>query len=303
MKILPLINIFIFTLLLLTAKAQDPIYKAKTVHVKGSSLVLVENNITREQAKQKAVELAMINAIENAFGTFVGQTGNTVVADGKITYNINGITQVKGEWIRTSDGPKFKDEIRNISGSKETETWISCTIEGDAREIRSLANLDVKTLKCPQIKCETVDFLSSEMLCLYFKSPVDGFLSVYNEEENGITRQLFPYLSHGSQSNVRVKGDEDYILFSTEKHLNKFNVVVDPIELVTDRSTEFNTLYVVFSPDDYDKESLSDSVLQADKTILPKSLPTKKFQKWLSDLQATNSKFQVKRIKISISKD
>jgi hypothetical protein len=295
MKILHFI-IIILPLLSSTGLAQN------IFHVKGTSQVKVENNMTKEQAKEKAEDLAIINAIENTFGTYVGQEGNTVVADGKITYNIIGLTKVKGEWIGTKD-IEFKDDIRKIQGSKETETWITCTIEGDARKIRSLSNLKAKTLRCPQIECETDVFLSSQMLYLYFSSPIDGYLSIYNEEEDGITRRLLPYLSQGSLSNVKVKGDENYIFFSTDKHLNKFNVVVDPMELFTDRSVEFNTLYIVFSPNDYVKSFLSEAVPQVDKSILPKSLPTKKFQEWLSDSQADSPEFQVKRLKIRISKN
>ncbi len=297
MKIILLLYCTAFSILLpLTGIAQN------IRHARGSSQLRIENNMTRVQALEKAEDQAIINAIENSFGTYISQEGNTVVADGKVSYNIIGLTKVKGEWIRTTKSDA-KDDIRPIPGSKETETWITFTIEGDAREIRSLANLEVKTLRCPQIECETVDFLNPQSFYMYFKSPVDGYLSIYSIEEDGITRRLFPYLSQDSQSTVKVRGDESYILFSTDKNLNKFNCVVDKIELFTDRSLEYNTFYAVFSPNDYVKSFLSEAVPQKDNYKLPKSLPTKKFQEWLSDSQANSPDFQVKRIKISISKD
>lgn len=301
MKIISLLYCTAFSILLpLTGIAQN------VMHVKGSSQVRIENNMTRLQAHEKALEQAQINAIENSFGIYVGQDGNSVVADGKVSYNIIGLTRVKGEWIRTTskDGGDFKDDIRPIPGSNETETWITCTIEGDAREIRSLANLEVKTLRGPQLESETVDFLCLQYFYMYFKSPVDGYLSIYSDEQDGITRRLLPYLSQGSQSTVKVRGDESYIFFSTDKKLNKFNCIVDPIKLFTDQSVEFNTIYAVFSPNDYVKSFLSEAVPQPDKkSYLPKSLPTKKFQEWLSDSQANSPEFQVKRIKISIAKN
>ena len=47
-----------------------PAFAQKSVSTKGTSQVRMESNMTKEQARDKAEDLAMINAVENAFGTY-----------------------------------------------------------------------------------------------------------------------------------------------------------------------------------------------------------------------------------------
>ena len=300
MKILPLVySTILFILLSLSGYAQ------KIVHVKGASQVKVENNMTKEQSKEKAENLAIINAIENSFGTYVEQDADIRVDNGSVSYSIIGSTKVKGEWLKTNK-IEFKDEIQeqiNNNKSREKITWISCYIEGEAREIRQKANLVTSTLRCPMPECETVSFMDSQSFYLFFKSPVDGFLSVFIDEDGETTRRLFPYLNQGNESAVRINGDKPYILFSNANDLNKFNARADEIELFTYRSIEYNNIYVVFSPIPYPKPILDDAFLLPDGYTLPKATSSKKFQEWLGDCRVSTPDFQSKRIKISIAKN
>jgi hypothetical protein len=277
----------------------------KSVPVKGTSQVRVENNMTREQAKEKAEDFAIINAIENEFGTYVEQETDINVENGSVSYNIIGSTKVKGEWLRTKN-IEFKDEIHeqvNSNKSKEKITWITCFIEGEAREIRPKANLIAKTLRCPMPECETVSFLDSQSFYLFFKSPVDGFLSVFIDEGSETTRRLFPYLNQGNESAVKIIGDKPYILFSNSNDLNKFNGRADEIELFTYKNIEYNNIYIVFSPIAYPKPMLDNATLLTDGYTLPKATSSSKFQEWLGDCRVSTPDFQSRRIKISISKN
>jgi len=306
MKILPIINISVFTLLLLTAKAQDPINSIDPIHVKGSSQVRVENNMTQDQAKEKAEELAMINAIQEAFGTYVEQEADITLENGTVSYNIIGGTKVKGEWLRTDKKPEFKYEIQdqqNGKRDKEKITWISCDIEGQARRITPKAKLNASTLRCTMLDCETTSFMDGQSFYLYFKSPVDGYLSVFIDEDGETARRLFPYLNQGNESAVKITGDKPYFLFTNTNKLNQFDSRADEIELFTYKALEYNSIYVVFSPIPYCKPILSDAALLPSGYTLPKAISTNKFQEWLGDCRVAMPDFQSQRIKISIAKN
>jgi len=283
----------------------DSTLAQKVVRVKGSAQVRLENNMTKEQAREIAEEKAMVNAIESEFGTYVEQDVDIKVEDGKESFNIIGGTRVKGEWVRTTGKPEFKEEVQevNISGQVELVHWITCNIEGEARESHMKAKLDVLTLRCPQINCQAVKYSNGESFYLYFKSPIRGYLSVFIDEDGDAVRRLFPYMNQSDESATKVEGDRTYILFSKDKELNQFDCNADEIELYTNRSIEYNYLYVVFSPLPYHKPILSDATLLPDGYVLPKAVSVAKFQEWLGDCRAAMPDFQATRIKISISKN
>ena len=261
--------------------------------------------MTKEQARDKAEDLAMINAVENAFGTYVEQDADIRVSNGAVSYNIIGTTKVKGEWLRT-DKKEFKEDIQDQlddNQHKEKVIWIRCIIEGEVRKIRSKANLEIKSLRCPMPECETTAFLDAQCFQLYFKSPVDGYLSVFIEENSEATRRIFPYLNQGNESAVKIEGDKPYILFTNFRDLNKFASKADEIELYTYSNLEYNNVFVLFSPIPYCKPILNNATLLPDGYVLPKAISTTKFQEWLADCRLEMPDFQSKRIKISISKN
>ena len=284
-----------------------PVYlrAQKSASTKGTSQVRMESNMTKEQARDKAEDLAMINAVENAFGTYVEQDADIKVDNGIVSYNIIGTTRVKGEWLRTTKkvfSEDIQDQLDNDK-NKEKVIWITCNIEGEVREIRSKANLDIKSLRCPMLECETIAFTDTQSFNLFFKSPVDGYLSVFMEENGEATRRLFPYLNQGNESAVKIEGDKPYFLFTNLGDLNKFGSKADEIELYTYSAIEYNTIYVLFSPIPYCKPILSNASLLPDGYVLPKAITTAMFQEWLADCRLAMPDFQVKRIKISISKN
>lgn len=272
------------------------------IHVKGSGQVRLENNLTKDMARQKAEELAMIDALNNSFGSYVEQAANIQVENGKINYDIIGNTLVRGEWIRTTE-IRFNEDIQVLEGNhgKENVIWIKCKIEGEARKITSKPKIEALALHCPDINCASEVFLNEQDLYLYFNSPVSGFLSVFIEEGD-TTRRLFPYDSQGDESAIKVKGDTEYILFYDNERLNEFKVRVDKIVLFTRKQSEYNTIHVVFSAEPYIKPFLTASVTNTDRYTIPRSLPTTEFREWISDCRASSSDFQSVKIRISIRK-
>jgi hypothetical protein len=262
--------------------------------------------MTVEQAKEKACELAMINAIEQVLGTYVEQSTDISISDGRDKYNIIGTTRVKGDWIKTIGEAKYsepKDLPENRVTGTVPEYYISCSIKGEIREATPKANIDFATLNCPEMQCRQIDFYSGESIYLYFKSPIDGYLSVFLDDGDKVYR-LFPYTSMAGKdySAGFIKGDKDYVLFSKKR--NDIPFVPEEFELYSIRQgIEYNSIYVVFSNDPYEKPILDDQKKNAIgdmEMILPKSLTQMEFQHWLAYNRSLLTGFIDARIKISI---
>ncbi len=273
----------------------------KVVRTTGKAQVRMETNMTTDQAYEQAEQLAMINAIENAFGTYVEQQMDMTIEEGKTAYNIIGTTKVKGDWIETID-IDFRENVEVESGKygkKQNVKYVSCNIKGRVRESISKANLEYIVMNCPDQACRTFDFYDGEQLYLYFKSPVNGYVSVY-VDEGDITYRLLPYVTMGDeyQSGVKVEGDVGYTFFSESKNIFD-NAIVDEIEMYTNKKLEYNNIYIIFAEEAFVKPVLNDKEL-VDNRILPKSLESEKFQEWLQGNRASSPSFQEHKIKISI---
>ncbi|MEI7527078.1 MAG: hypothetical protein WCJ95_22200 [Mariniphaga sp.] len=264
----------------------------QTKSERGTAQIKVEVNMTEEQSKRKVEELARINAIENAFGTYVEQQANITVNSGKSDFRIIGQTKVKGEWINTLDGPEFKKDY------KEGALWITCTIRGKIREATPKASLEYQTLSCPKMNCRSTTFTSGERLYLYFKSPLDGYLSIYLDDGNVVNR-LLPYSSADNSNSVRISADKEYFFF-TKGENNSDIGNAENVELITQKKQEYNTLYLIFSQVDYFKPVLNPKKSIENGYFIPKTISKNKFEDWLSNNRATLNDFIDRTVDIEI---
>jgi hypothetical protein len=286
--------IFIMTFIL-------PVSAQKIRRAEGEAQVRVESNITREQAQQKAVELAKVNALENVFGTYVEQQANLTVDSGKSDFYIIGSTKVKGIWIRETDR-KFTEEYRDEKGEFGTTKilWITCHIRGEVKQVTPRPAIEYQVRNCTFPTCRTFSFKSGEQLYLWFKSPVDGYLSVFLDDGSMVYR-LLPYSDRLNTNSFGVRGDEGYLFFSPEATNGlQPGEKPDEIELYTLQKKENNLLILVFSTNLFFKPGLNKEKAEANRYILPKSLEKEKFEEWLSDNRATYDDFQDVQIPIEI---
>lgn len=254
----------------------------------GTSQVRVERNMTKDEAYRKAIELAKINAIENEYGTYVEQQTQLTIKSGTSDFYIVGNTKVKGIWVRDIESPKTKEEYREETGQFGTEKvlWITCHVKGEVKPIKPRPDIEYQVRNCKFPTCRTTSFLSGEQLYLWFKSPVRGYLSVFIDDGQMVYR-LLPYSNMNDQSSYEVTGDENYLFFSSESHKGgDLNVKPDEIELYTLQKSEYNTLVIVFSTNQFFKPGLNPESIDAAKNILPKSISKARFENWLSDYRA-----------------
>ncbi len=251
-------------------------FAQRTKKVKGSYTYYAPENITLELAKRTALDRAKLTVIADEFGTIVTQNNSTRISnengrsDSRF-FSLGG-SEVKGEWIETIGEPQY-----DISYDQGTMV-VTATVSGRIREIVS-AGIDfvAKVLRNgTEEKFESTDFRSGDDMYLYFRSPVDGYLTVYLLDET--TQEVFcllPYRGSGEGA-YRIQHDRPYILFSAKDEPQNPSLV-DEYTMIASRETEYNDLYVIFSPNSFAKANSTTS----EDEILPRQLSYEEFQKWL----------------------
>ena len=301
-KSIPIIqSIFLIMFFLLSIT----IFSQKLVKTNGSYEVRIEKYMTETEAKEQAKEQAMIKAIENVFGMYVEQRFDMEIVSGRVHYNIIGTTRVKGDWIETLEEKcvRRNQTIPTNTGDEDI-SYMYCNVKGKVRKATPKAFIHYQTLNYPTIESRCTDFYSGEQLYLFFKSPVDGYLSVFLDDGTTVFR-LFPYENIlGEKANAgKIIADKNYFLFSKQKEHQYFDNEFDEVELYTTQNRENNKLYIVFSEKPYLKPVLSEvtdfSEYKTDYKK-PKSLSQKKFQEWLVYNRSLDDRFIDAKVKITI---
>jgi len=275
------------------------------------------------QAKEKALELAKINALENAFGTLIMQ-GNTIFIENKktgekvetnTTFKMIGNTAVKGEIIQVLK-TSYKETIQKekIKRKKIEITYVDCEVTLEAKElINNKIETQAFTLNKLDIIKPITDFFQGDDLYLYFRSPVNGYLAVYLDDGQE-AQCLLPYrkMPIGMEEAMPIIADKEYIFFSDKPQYNYFKddfFAEDTYELVASSEKDINRLYIVFS-----KQLLNKPILNTDNNNklliefeknnyeLPRVINSNAFQEWLIKIQQVRNDIEITNIMISIEK-
>lgn len=268
----------------------------KTKRVDAEFLYHAPENVSLEEGKRIALERAKLQAIADAFGTVVSQNNFTTVANrnGKsdVDFFSLGGSEVKGEWIETIGEPEY------FISYEQNMLVIKVKVSGRIREIIG-AQIDViAKILCngTEPRFERSDFRNGDDLYLYFQSPVDGYLNVYLLDETSQTVFcLLPY-RRSDAAFVSVKHDTPYVFFSQEKAARNASVV-DEYVMTCDRAMEQNTIYVLFSPNQFMKANS-----RGETGTVPRQLSYKEFHKWLTEVRKRDSGMQVVSQHIMIKK-
>lgn len=271
-----------------------PVCAQKIKTVKGESTYYAPENVTLEEAKRKALDQAKIKALADEFGMTVSEGTETrgKIHNGQSEYVFFAIgsSEVKGEWIETIDEPEY--DIRY----EEKQIIVTCRIKGKAREIVSAA-IDFKAkVLCNGIedKFENNRFKSNDDLFLSFLSPVKGFLAVYLEGEDGQVSCLLPY--RGQKEGIYpIEANQRYLFFDPKSAPSKEKDIVDEYVMTCESSSEYNQIYIIFSPNQFTKAS-DDNVNEE----LPRQLSLEDFMKWLAKCRKHDIEMNVKKVGIMV---
>lgn len=259
--------------------------------VQGDYTYIAPDNISISEAKKTALYRARIQALADEFGTIVSNHTSTIVSNengnSSIDFSSLGSSLVKGEWIETIGKPEF--EIKYEQGT----LIVKCHVEGRAREIRTAAiQFKAKILRNgTDTRYESYDFRNNDDMYLSFSSPSDGYLAVYLVDSRQTAYCLLPY-SSSSEGFVKTRANADYILFSKEHAHPYFDPSeIDEYTLFTDKSSETDHIYVIFSQNKFIKAI--DVEGHHEERILPRELSFEDFQKWLTRNRILDSDMQI----------
>lgn len=259
----------------------------------GSFTYVAPTDQSLEQAKKTALELAKLSIIEEEFGTVVGVSSisRTSNIDGKSSSSFLSIgeTEVKGEWISTVGTPSFEMSFQGES------MVINVSVTGQIRELKSSSvALDVKILRNGIGERFESDVLrNGDDFFISFKTPVKGYIAVYQYDNDGVFR-LLPYCGSEAAS-IPVKAGKEYVFFDDKSRdgvalRSDIDGSINPdshYTIVCNTTEDLCRYYVIFSSNAFslanDGESVN-SVWQMDFDS---------FQKWLGKVRKQDSEMTV----------
>ena len=297
----------------------------KVVDIEGIASVMIDDDMSMNEAREKVRQAAMIDAIEKAFGVYVEQYTRMDMEEGAIHFKVIGETKVKGEWLKTTNELFTEDSrqvrimelnrknhsgflgLRKSRNRERTEIWLTCEVQGIARMIEDPEiKYEFLTQKCLEPYCESTDFAPNDPFYLQFRTPVDGYLSVYIIQDNDRSYRVLPYQSMPKMYNhtIPVRSDMDYTFFVSDENHDYFEnvsyMMVDELYMDTEKKEEYLDLYVLFSPNEFRKLNLKGEETMETDIILPRSSKKALFLDWLADNRIYDPDFSFEKTIIRI---
>lgn len=268
----------------------------KPFTVCGEYTYYAPDNITLAQAKQIALQRARVAGLIAEFNQTVYQSNTTVVTNRNgesITelYSFGG-SDARGEWIEDSEAPEYKIFY------EQGILVVKASVCGKAREIKSAGiDIEARVLRNGlEPKFENDHFNSGDDMYLYFRTPVDGYVTAWLlDRGNQTVYCLLPYRNM-AQGAMEVEHNKEYVFFHQDHKLKDWQYI-DEYTLTADTSVEWNEVYVVFSPNTYAK-----AISNVSDELAPRELSFKDFSAWLTRCQTKDPDMKVSKHMIEIKR-
>lgn len=274
-----LIFCFLFAL---TSQAQ------RVATVCGEYRYTVPGEIPLNRAKQIAIDKARNEAIANEFGQVVSQSTNTTIhssgTQSSVQSDSYASTESKAIWLSDTKEPE-------VSIAYENDVMvITASVCGKARELKT-AEVELR-MQVVSNGIETERFKNNEKVAIHFKSPVNGYVSIFFRDDNaGMIYCMMPYENEDGTAR-EVKSNKEYIYLSTEDPIYPYQ---EETILVTDKTVEFDTFILVFSKKDF-------SMPSSEAGEFVPELSVEDFQKWLRKNRINDETMQTIEKSIQIHK-
>ena len=175
-------------------------------------------------------------------------------------------------------------------------------IQGKVRELTQPdIEFDYFTTNCQKAACRTAIFENGQPMYLHFRTPVDGFLTIYIVENEEAYR-LLPYqnMPVKYKNAVPVVADQEYVFFSPygdNDYFTDFSKhLIDELIMVTDNEEEYVELFMVFSTEEFIKPGLAaPDVEESTGYEIPKSLHANTLGDWLESNRINSVNFYYKQ--------
>ncbi len=257
-------------------------------------------DLSVNQAKQKAEELAHIQAIADEFGTSVSkstsshasstQAGDNVSSS--MTFNSISLTDVRGEWIQDLAEPEYEIYYDDMAG-----LVVKVKVSGEIRE-RITADIDLKALVLRNgttAQYQSEAFINGDKFYVLFQAPTNGYLVIYLTDVDGIASCLLPY-GNQQESAMPIKKNQEYIFFSSEHAPENMHVnVVDEYTLGCKNKAELNRIHIIFSPNEFVKANDNSG-----NGKVPRNTSLKEFENWLGKARSRDAQMTYTYIDVEV---
>lgn len=229
--------------------------EARVLSVEGTYSFYYNSSISFEQAKADAYKRGQIELISYHFGVSVQEvnTMRTNSANGKTSTEYSSVSssEIGGEWIEDLSEPKygspqFKEDMTGYT--------ITVTLKGRIREIvTNKCDLDVKIIRVNEKdgitqEFESNVFFSGESFYVMFKSPVKGYMVIYQTDEQGDAYCLRPYRNM-ERDIFMINPRENYIFFKSYSTAYYYDEnIAYKLSTEADGRDAYNKIHVLFSP-------------------------------------------------------
>lgn len=277
-----IINLILVFLFAATIHAQ------RVATVCGEYRYTVPGEIPLNRAKQIAIDKARNEAIANEFGQVVSQSTNTTIhssgTQSSVQSDSYASTESKAIWLSDTKEPE-------VSIAYENDVMvITASVCGKARELKT-AEVELR-MQVVSNGIETERFKNNEKVAIHFKSPVNGYVSIFFRDDNaGMIYCMMPYENEDGTAR-EVKSNKEYIYLSTEDPIYPYQ---EETILVTDKTIEFDTFILVFSKKDF-------SMPSSEAGEFVPELSVEDFQKWLRKNRINDETMQTIEKSIQIHK-
>ncbi len=256
-----------------------------------------DRNESQALAEQHAFEYAKRKAIEEQFPILV--TSSTALSTTEQVQNGSSTldehfyssyqTIARGEWIGLP-------EEKVLESYHNGEHWVvKVHVEGLMREKTAKPiELSYAFIRNQAERDNRIQYTDGDTLLLRFQSPVDGALCLYlvDAEKAPTAYCLLP-------SEMEKKG---YQPVAADKKYTFLDFKNQSVVVNTSHEQEFNTLYLLFSPNSFAKALDRKGGTIKEGYLLPRNLNYSDFQAWLVKAQTADEQMVVIREVIEIRK-
>lgn len=267
-------------------------------NISGEYTFYGDSHHSPQQCKEAALQGAIAEALAREFGTVVSQSimqQETLSGGSEATFfDALNVSEVKGEWISDTREPEYEF----LPPAPDGSLIVRCKVWGKARPVSNRAvEFDSKVLRngASERNADT-HFRSGDELALSFRTPVDGFVVVYLLSADRRVYRLLPYMDY-NEGAVKVNHDKDYTFFHASSGEREHGTV-DEMVLYTDMPVERNRIYVIFSPNRFDRP-----VDHFTAEGAPRSLSYEDFSRWLQKARLNDDRLNVRLTNIDITEN
>lgn len=298
-----------FVLLLILSAFFLPVFSQREEKVEADYTFVYPSSMSLKDAKQEAQSRARIEAIKKVFPeTIEANTGslsesNIINGNGAKSYSkfvMTGISEVRGEWIYDIEKPVYEEHP-----SEGDLCSISCHVKGLVRDV-SWNKPEFSWQLMRNHKDErniTCEFQNNDELIMTFEAPCDGYLAVFQCDEEGRAFSLIPNETDANGI-YKVKGQKKYVFFKEGYKNGDEQIDPDPILMMAVDKIDYNQFYVFFSPNLFHKPvntSKGECVwIRGHSYDLPAYVDDKNFQKWQLKLLSRDKDLQREKRIVSI---